>query len=331
MEINKNIVFESFAGRITPLQKTAIEKWLRSPDNIELYYEWLNEWELANAQFSPDTATALKKITQHNDDAAVIPSLPVDTSRRNHIARLFRSRSAAAIIIFLFISVGVFSLRNSIIYRSMTTGFGETRSVILPDGSLVSMNANSTIRYSRLGFGNKNREVYLSGEADFSVTHDNNNRPFLVHTDNNLDVVVLGTRFAVYARGQQARVVLQQGKVELNFREAGQDRRLILRPGDLFASNTISDHNSLQHVQSPENFSAWKNHEFLFDSTSLAEFAVTIRDDFGLTIHFANPALAEHRISGSFHADTANELLDAISQLLNIRYKTQKDTIYLSD
>lgn len=335
--INKNTLFENFAGRSTPLFRKLIEEWLQSPGNIELYYEWLDEWEKANPQFLPNEARALKKILQDREERTVVP---VDLNKRGIINRFFhframaaRSRIVAAGIIFLFISGGVFFLKGIIFYQSMTTAFGETRSIVLPDGSLVSMNAHSTIRYPRFGFGNKSREVYLSGEADFSVIHTKNNRQFLVKTDNNLDVVVLGTRFTVYTRGEQAKVVLKQGKVELNFLEEKQYKRLIMYPGDLFTSNGGGATKfKLEHIQHPENLSAWKNHEFLFDGTSLSEIAKMIKDDFGLAINFENAALAEQKISGSFHADTANELLDVIAQLLNIHYKTKGDnTIYFSE
>jgi ferric-dicitrate binding protein FerR (iron transport regulator) len=236
----------------------------------------------------------------------------------------------AAVIILVSVGAGVFALKDNILYRSMSTAYGETRSVVLPDGSLVSMNAHSAIRYSRWGFGDKEREVYLSGEADFSVIHTKSGCPFLVRTDNNLDIVVLGTRFTVYTRGGQARVVLKQGKVELDFREQHEVKKLVLLPGDLFTLHA-GQRNKLERVSHPDNLSAWKNHEFLFDGTSLSEFAVMIKDDFGLTMHFEDPALGERRISGNFHADTAGELLDVISQLLDIHYKTKEDKIYFSE
>lgn len=322
--INKQLLFESFMGRSTPIQKTLIEEWLQAPGNIELYYEWLDEWENANPQFFPDEAAALKKIMAGPDQ------LVSATSRQRGISRFFRLQTVAAVIILISAAVALYSLQDTILYRTMSTAYGETRSVVLPDGSLVSLNAHSSIRYSRWGFGDKSREVWMSGEADFSVIHTKSNQPFLVKAENKLEVAVLGTRFTVYTRGEQARVVLKQGKVELRFREEEQNRKLVLQPGDLFTLQAGKG-NKIVKVSSPESLSSWKNHEFLFDSTSLSEFARMIKDDFGLTIQFGNSALAEHRISGSFHADTAGELLDVIAQLLNIHYKTKEDIIYFSE
>ena len=322
--VDKHMLFESFSGRSTLLRRQQIEEWLREPGNIERYYEWLDEWERANPQFVPEVDIMLEKLT----DSAETVSLPV-AYNKNGLTRRFRFRLIAAVVAALALTTAVYSLKDILLYHSMSTAYGETRSVILPDGSLVSMNANSTIRYSRFGFGKTDREIQLSGEADFSVTHAGG-QPFIVTTGRNLHLVVLGTQFTVYARAQQERVILRQGKVQLDYREDQKEKRLILQPGDLFTSRTDTAC-KVEHISNPENLSAWKDHEFLFDGTSLAELAGVIRDNFGLTVHFEQPVLSERRITGSFHADTVAELLDALAQLLNIQYTIREGTIYFSE
>jgi ferric-dicitrate binding protein FerR (iron transport regulator) len=342
--VDKHILFENFSGRSTPLRKKLIEEWLGVPGNIERYYEWLDEWEKANPQFVADEEAAYKRITGGGATVGPVGGTKVDpvggetvgpvagfegsdSRKSNGRSRFFRFRTVAAAVIFLMMLGSAWALKNVLLYRSMSTAYGETRSVILPDGSLVSMNANSTIRYSRFGFGRSNREIFLAGEADFTVTRSAGSQPFVVTTEHDLNVIVLGTRFTVYARAKQARVVLRQGKVQLEYREAQKEKKLILQPGDLF---TASAHVSarVEHIPNPENLSVWKDHEFLFDGTSLSEIAGMINDNFGLAIHFENQGLANHRITGSFHADTAVELLDVIAQLLNIHYNIREGTVF---
>lgn len=317
--VDKQILFENFSGRSTPLRKQQIEDWLRDPENIERYYEWLDEWEKNNSQFAPDTAAALNNITHHRQTS----SQPLTTTRR--LKTLFRLRFIAAAIAAIALITALYALKNIFLYRSMSTAYGETRSIILPDGSLVSMNANTTVRYSRFGFGQTNRELFLSGEADFTVTHSGS-QPFTVTTDKDLKVLVLGTRFTVYTRGEKATVVLREGKVQLQYKEDQQ----LLQPGDLFTACKGAKPD-IRHIANPENLSAWKDHEFLFDATSLSELAGMIRDNFGLSVHFDNQALPNRSISGSFHADTATELLDVIAQLLNIHYTIREGTVYFTE
>jgi len=321
--VDKHILFENFSGRSTPLRKQQIEDWLRVPENVERYYEWLDEWERTNPQFIPDTTPALNKIMGQPRTTAQ----PATATKRPK--SLFQLKFIAAAIAVVALVTATYALKNIFLYRSMSTAYGETRSVILPDGSLVSMNANSTVRYSRFGFGKTNREVFLSGEADFTVTHSGS-QPFTVTTDKDLRVLVLGTRFTVYTRGENARVVLREGKVQLQFKDEQKEQRLELQPGDLFTSRK-GVKTKVERIANPENLSAWKDHEFLFDGTSLSELAGMIRDNFGLSVHFEDTALSDRRISGSFHADTAAELLDVIAQLLNIHYTIREGTVYFSE
>lgn len=326
--VDKSVLFEYFSGKSTPLRKKLIDEWLQTTGNVELYYEWLDEWEKTNSLFFPDEETAFERIVGSGD--TTLPLMegrnPVMT-RRIGLPRVFPFRNIAAAVAVLILLAGVWSVKNVLLYRSMTTAYGETRTVILPDGSLVSMNANSTIRYNRFGFGNDRREVFLTGEADFAVTHSTNSQPFVVTTDQDLKVLVLGTRFTVYARGQNRRVVLREGKVQLNFTEEQKEKNVVMQPGDLFTAGSNGSH-QVKNISNPESLSAWKDHEFLFDGTALSEMAGMIRDNFGLSVQFESPALAGHTITGSFHADTADELLDVIAQLLNIHYQIREDTIY---
>jgi len=321
--VDKHILFENFSGRSTPLRKQQIEDWLREAGNVERYYEWLDEWERTNPQFTPDTATALNNIIRSHQ----ISSEPVTKTKRPKT--LIRLPLIAAAVATIALITATYALKNIFLYRSMSTAYGETRSIILPDGSLISMNANTTVRYSRFGFGRTNRDVYLSGEADFTVTHSGS-QPFTVTTDKDLKVLVLGTRFTVYTRGEKATVVLREGKVQLQYREEKKEQRVELQPGDLFTTRKGAK-TKVQRIPNPENLSAWKDHEFLFDGTSLSELAGMIRDNFGLSVHFENPSLPERSISGSFHADTAAELLDVIAQLLNVHYTIREGTVYFSE
>ena len=99
------------------------------------------------------------------------------------------------------------------------TAFGETRTVTLTDGSQVTLNANSSLRVPRFGFGKRTRDVTLLGEADFSIKHLPDDQRFVVQTDKNFEVVVLGTEFLVNTREKGTKVVLNKGKVRLLYQE----------------------------------------------------------------------------------------------------------------
>jgi len=316
--INKQLLFNHFAGNSTLLQKKLIEEWLILTENMELYYEWLDEWENENSQFVADDNQALAKIFAAKETVDI---------KIHHNPRIFiLKKLAIAAVVILVVGCTFLLAKDTIFYKSIETAYGEVKLVILPDGSLVTLNANSSIKYSRFTFGDGNREVFLKGEADFSVIHTRSNQNFTVKTGNKLDVTVLGTQFSVYTRKANDKVVLRKGKVALAFDENKNKKHLILQPGDEFTKNEGKNH--IEHIADTEKEVAWKNHDFLFEGTTLSEIAIMLNDDFGVTAHFDAEALADRKISGSFHAEKAEDLIDAISQLLDLNYKTKTNNVY---
>ena len=99
--------------------------------------------------------------------------------------------------------------------QTIDTGYAQLREVMLPDGSIVTLNANSTLRYSTDWNHQDIREVWLEGEAFFSVAHTSDNQKFVVRA-GSMDVKVVGTEFNVHSRREEVNVVLQTGRVEAN-------------------------------------------------------------------------------------------------------------------
>jgi ferric-dicitrate binding protein FerR (iron transport regulator) len=126
-------------------------------------------------------------------------------------------------------------------------------------------------------------------------------------------------------------VVLRKGKVQLNYVSTvgSENKTLVLKPGDKFVKNERGADEV--HLNNVESVVAWKNHDFLFEGTALAEVANIIKDNFGIKLIFQNDTLANRKISGTFHAEKADELIDAIAQLLDVNYKKKNNVIYFFD
>ncbi|MEL6303227.1 MAG: FecR family protein, partial [Bacteroidota bacterium] len=91
---------------------------------------------------------------------------------------------------------------------SYTSGAGEKLEIELPDGTMVSLNAQTTLKRNRF-FWNNGKEVELIGEAFFEVTKGDD---FMVKTPSGT-VSVLGTQFNVKARTASFEVFCYEGKV----------------------------------------------------------------------------------------------------------------------
>ena len=327
-DITKELIFDNFANKTTPLQRKQIDNWLQNPSNEELYYKWLEEWENSNFEYYPESqvlAERYKNFFNINSEAPIVRQPLKILDRKSKIVKW-----SIAASILLFLSIGLGLLQDSIIYTTYRTAYGEVKSFVLTDGTQVTLNANSSFKVPRWGFGDAKREVYLNGEADFSVTHSSINQKFIVKTDKNFEVVVLGTEFSVFARTRGANIVLKKGKVLVNYKEGKVTKRLIMKPGELVTFNK-NNKALLKPVIQPSNFSLWKEKRFVFDETKLSDVAQMLEETYGLKVTINNRELAERKVMGSFRAENVDELLNTISELLDINVIRQEDKVQLSE
>ena len=97
----------------------------------------------------------------------------------------------------------------------VATKSGSRTRIQLPDGSTVWLNGNSKLVYDNKSFGEKLRQVTLTGEAYFDVVK-NVNKPFIIHT-NRMDIKVVGTAFNVkaYPGEKNSEASLVRGSIEV--------------------------------------------------------------------------------------------------------------------
>lgn len=142
-------------------------------------------------------------------------------------------------------------------YNTLTTTRGEQARVLLPDGSLVFLNAASSLKYPTSFSSLKDRRVELSGEGYFEISKDKTH-PFIVKTAKQ-EVEVLGTHFNInaYTDEPAVKTTLLEGSIKLSTIDAWK----ILKPNEqaMLKDNGIE----IQQVDT-EEFIAWKNDEFLF-------------------------------------------------------------------
>ena len=325
--ITKQILFEHFSGRLTALQRSRVEAWLREPANRERYYEWLEEWEHLNLQYIADRDTAfrqsLEQIEQWEQE-------PINPAKKIFLVRRYlpgTSRLLIAASLGLCLLLGGYASRSYWLNQTIATAYGEIRRVTLPDGSVVTLNAHSSVTFPRFGFGKRTRTVALTGEATFSVRHTKINQRFVVHTPKGLDVVVLGTEFNVYARLDDIKVVLKKGAIRLDVPSTAQtNRSLLMRPGDLVQMDKAGKL-AIRHGTQPEVVTAWQDYRFIFSRTSMAEITTLVKENYNLTVTLNDSQLAERTVSGTFQARTADEFLQVIAQLLEVNYNRQENSV----
>lgn len=310
--IYKQAIQALFEGRATPLQKALIEEWLAQPAHQELYFVWLEEWERQNPQLIVDAEAAYLRLFNPTGEETVGP-VPAGIPLR----RYSRILGIAATVLVLA-GISMYILRDSLMYKRYETNYGELLSIDLPDSSRVILNANSSLKVPRFGFGQSSREVFLKGEAEFAVRHLPNDARFIVRTPDQLEVQVLGTEFMVYSRARGSKVVLNKGKVQLRSLKDQIAKPLVISPGDVV---TISGQGTLtvRHHQPVAVHAGWKEHRFTFENTSVSEIAYQLTERFGVQIVIADSSLAKRTLGGTFKAETAESFLNVMAEMLEIR------------
>ncbi len=158
-------------------------------------------------------------------------------------------------------------LEKVVQYNTLTTPRGGKYCVTLPDGTIVWLNASTTLRFP-VAFAGKTRKVEVKGEAYFEVAK-NEAMPFIVKAGNS-EIKVLGTHFNVmaYADDKLIKTTLLEGSVEIivQNQSAGEQEvpAVKLVPGQqaqLDANNSITvvEANTREAI-------AWKNGFFIFNN-----------------------------------------------------------------
>ena len=206
----------------------------------------------------------------------------------------------------------------------LETRVGEQRTAKLDDGSSISLNTDShvTVRFARA-----ERTISLDqGEAQFDVAHDAG-RPFVVYAGNET-IKALGTSFVVRRDGDDVRVTLLRGKVEV--RRLGEAPRLlaVLNAGERLSAGPSGT--PVLDRPAVEAITAWRRGEILFDGTPLGEAVAEVNRYGRVRVVVEDPRLAALPVSGVFTTDDVAEFAQAIAQLHGLRVRRQADNLLIT-
>jgi ferric-dicitrate binding protein FerR (iron transport regulator) len=239
--------------------------------------------------------------------------------------RIRRYAYMACAAIFV-LSLSLFDYQHYYIYTTYLTAYGMTRDIVLEDGSEVILNANSSLKVRKQLDGH--REVWLEGEAFFSIAKKPDSARFVVHT-NNLNVEVLGTKFNVSSRREETEVVLKEGSIRLTSGLPEVKEGLLMKPGDLVS---LSDHDvafRMKTVQ-PDRYSAWRNNMMVFEDAPLSVVAQEIEDYYGMPVEIADKELLKSQLTGTLPNNNLGIVLKSLSASLKLTVVRKDDKIILT-
>ena len=204
--------------------------------------------------------------------------------------------------------------------REYTTPRGRRAVLRLLDGTEITLNADSKLR-APVPFAALQRDVYLEGEAYFSVVHDAA-RPFVVHTAGGA-IQDIGTRFGVHAYGdaERERVAVVEGAVAL----AGTP----LRAGQVATLSRTGTIRVLRNARVTDEV-AWTRGRLVFTNVPLEEAAERLGRWYDLDVRVTDPALARRPVTGSYGDEPVAQVLTLITAAVGARYEWQGRTVAIS-
>jgi ferric-dicitrate binding protein FerR (iron transport regulator) len=193
----------------------------------------------------------------------------------------------------------------------------EKKQVYLPDSSLVVLNKNSNLSYEA-DFNEKERVVYLTGEAFFDV-RKTNGKTFTIFSSNAV-TQVLGTSFTVRSYVDEGRTEVQvlTGKVAFSTKEDREENKVLLTPG--FKAEVKSDEQIVKTQIDDLNFLAWKDNRLTFSNTRMDKVIRTLEKYFGVPIEVTDERMLACRFTGTFEQPTLQEIVDVLVVSVDLTY-----------
>lgn len=277
--------------------------------------------ELAEADVEAALDVVNAKIDAVEETETNIVQMP--WLRRNY---RYVSGVAAAFLIALFVG---FLVRNSF-DSTMTYAYNgqNESSFVLPDGTSVNFNSESTISYPE-HFDKANRAVDFEGVAYFDVTKDEN-KPFIIHC-NNMDVEVLGTTFLLNADKDNERyfVDLYTGKVRMTaFDEKGRELSQIeVTPGERGVWNVAEGELKTMSYPEVKEEELVNNHVLVFDNESLSKIVEALEYLYKVEIELDEACAAKKLTARFSDEESIDEVLETIAIVSEVTV-TKSDDVY---
>jgi transmembrane sensor len=308
-------------GDATAADHHAFGEWVaRSPERVEAF---LQTARLTGALQSgdlhwPDTPVETL-IREAKSAPGEVISLPRRLGRRASMQFSALSWPRRAIIVGALALVGVAAGLSLLGAEHYTTSIGEQRSVVLSDGTVVTLNTSSEIKV-RMARDHRTVDL-LSGEALFEVARDPA-RPFDVAAGKTT-VRAVGTQFNVDRRPSSTTVTVVEGKVAVFTGNdpgaapgAQRSGNLPVAAGEqlIVAPNTISRAARVD----PTKVTAWTQRKLVFEHRPLGEVAEEFNRYNRERIDIESPQLREQEITGVFEANNPESFLTFLEKIPDV-------------
>ena len=237
---------------------------------------------------------------------------------------------AAAVLLAVVLKVIPAEDDGSVNWVEVLTAYGEKKSVLLPDGTIIWLHNESRLLYPS-EFTGRTRQVFSSGEVFAEVAKDKKH-PFIL-SSNNVNVRVKGTvfNFRSYPKSTEAELTLVEGAVDMDFMVSGIKQSVEIAPGQVVKAD-LENGKVTRTCMNPEKYVSWTVRNALyFNDETLQNIISELQRQFKIMVVVSNKNLLGRRFYASFVNDESPlDILKALCADGGMKVLQKEDTYYIS-
>ena len=322
MEHMDDVLVKYLLGEATETERGEVEQWIDESEQNRKYFDqfkliWDKSQQLASTS-NVNTDEAWGRFMQRvQADEAAPPK-----NKTIPLGGFTIKRMAAILIMVLGIS-GLWYFISGAGGGNMLTAQAKdkTETVTLPDGSMVTLNRNSSISYPAK-FTGDTRPVTLKGEAFFNITPDKK-KPFIIDADKS-SIKVVGTSFNVKSTAEKTEVIVETGIVEV----AKKEHAIRVNPHQKATVSADKEEPYMEN-NTDELYNYYRTKEFVCKGTPLHKLTEVLSEAYDVHIVIANASAAYQPYTTTFHDQSLDDILKVICETFNLKMERNGSEIIL--
>lgn len=275
---------------------------LKNPENLELLKQ-----EMSRAWQSDAGQERISPLYWEEIEMEIRKRKALERKRvLERQTRRYWLAAAASFLLVIGLSLAIYFNASSDEYLTYTTDYGEVEKIVLDDGSQVTLNANSVLRWKRDWREEGYRTAILTGEAYFDVKtiRDANDEKtgFDVQTDD-LTIQVVGTAFNVKSRTEKTDIFLDEGIVHLDLKESEASLQpqkkkpaIVMKPGESVSYSSKTKELD-RAADNQYGNASWMAGTFMYTNWSVRDILQSLEDIYGVTFNIVNEELLQRKLT----------------------------------
>ncbi|RYZ98185.1 MAG: DUF4974 domain-containing protein [Sphingobacteriaceae bacterium] len=319
MDMNDDILISYLLGETNAEQTAQVDAWRKSDKANNTRFEQFNLiWQTSkNIKFTAEVNAQLslqslkqKAAAQKEENAKVVK-----------LRRSYNWLKVAAAIILLTAGTWLYLYQRPSIEIKLAT-HKEVKTDTLSDGSIVTLNKASILKYPEQFSGDTRKVVLLKGEAFFNVAH-NKAIPFIISTCGTT-IRVVGTAFNIKNKAGDVEVIVETGIVEVS----RNGYMVTLKAGEKTVVKQ-GEHPLIKETNADQLYTYYRSKEFVAINTPLRRMVEILNEAYGSNIIISRKELNDLPLNTTFKNESLDDILAIISRTFSVTVEKRHNQVII--